>query len=41
MAKKSGWWDLSVNVELEDVDREHIAELIKQGYTSGSIEGED
>lgn len=44
MANKRGWWQLfSENVEndalleLSDVDREHIAELIKQGYTEGEI----
>lgn len=28
MAKERGWWDLKVDVELDDVDREHIAEAI-------------
>lgn len=32
-----GWWKLEVNCKLEDVDREHIAELIKEGYTEGEI----
>lgn len=36
-----GWWDLKVNIndgtELTDVDREHIAEQIKKGFTSGEI----
>jgi len=33
-----GWWDLrTTGVELNDADREHIAELIKEGFTSGDI----
>ena len=36
---KRGWWDLTfVGVdELNESDREHIAEMIKEGYTSGEI----
>ena len=36
---KRGWWDLEVKgvSELNDADREHIAQLIKEGYTSGEI----
>jgi len=41
MAKNKGWWDLNLtentSEELSDADREHIAELIKQGFTSGEI----
>ena len=43
MAKTQGWWKLVIHpVELQqeqlpDVDLEHIAELIKQGYTEGEI----
>ena len=33
-----GWWDLNIgDCELSDGDREHIAEMIKEGYTSGEI----
>lgn len=39
-----GWWkieywrlDKNGNQELEDTDLEHIAELIKEGYTQGEI----
>lgn len=40
-----GWWTLSATkedangnpVELDDCDLEHIAELIKDGYTSGEV----
>lgn len=34
-----GWWKLTVTGvdELNDADKEHIAELIKQGYTEGEI----
>lgn len=37
MAKERGWWDLNTTVEIEDVDREHIAQKIKEGFTSGEI----
>ncbi len=35
----TGWWNLTFSGvdELNDLDREHIAELIKEGYTSGEI----
>ncbi len=44
-----GWWELKAwkqdsngkDVELNEVDLEHIATLIKEGYTSGDITGED
>lgn len=44
-----GWWKLeawkeSVDgeaVELDDVDLDHIAELIKEGYTSGEVVDSD
>ncbi len=40
-----GWWKLESwkedskgnDAELDDVDREHIAELIKEGYTQGEV----
>lgn len=38
MANKSGWWSLDTgDAELDDSDLEQIAELIKEGYTSGEI----
>ena len=37
MATERGWWELDINVETNDCDLEHIAELVKQGYTSGEI----
>lgn len=41
MAKNKGWWTLELNGnshnDLSEVDLEHIAELIKQGYTNGEI----
>jgi len=37
MATKNGWWSFSTNVEPSKLDLEHIAELIKQGFTSGEI----
>ncbi len=41
MAHESGWWTLNTNIEPNDCDLEHIAELIKQGYTSGEICGSE
>lgn len=40
-----GWWKLETwkqdsegkDIELNDVDKEHIAECIKEGYTSGGV----
>ena len=37
MAKESGWWELTVDVEIDDIDREHIAKLIAAGFTGGEI----
>ena len=37
MAKESGWWNIDFTVEPDDYDLEHIAELIKEGFTSGEI----
>jgi hypothetical protein len=37
MATERGWWRLEVNVELFDEDREHIAALIREGFTQGEI----
>jgi hypothetical protein len=40
MAKQSGWWKLDVNMDTDDLsdsDREHIANLIQQGFTEGEI----
>jgi hypothetical protein len=45
-----GWWKLEAwkkdnkgkDAELTDTDLEHIAEMIKQGYTKGEvIDGDD
>jgi hypothetical protein len=41
MANKQGYWKLMItdyDVELDDADRNHIAELICQEYTEGVIE---
>jgi len=37
MAKDAGWWHIVYTVEPSDFDREHIAQLIRQGYTEGEI----
>ncbi len=39
MATESGWWTLDINTEAEQVDLDHIGDMIKQGYTSGEICG--
>ena len=47
---KTGWWHLEWNstssgdeelTELNDIDQEHIGDLIKEGFTSGEIIQED
>ena len=42
---KMGWWNLEAWKEagrsLTDIDREHIAELIKEGYTEGEEDDEE
>lgn len=38
MAKQEGWWYLETgDVDLNDVDREHIAQLISDGFDQGEI----
>jgi hypothetical protein len=41
MTIKSSWWKLSIddypNYEPNEIDLEHIAEMIKQGYTQGEL----
>jgi len=38
---KISWWSLNIkdypNYEPNDADLEHIAEMIKQGYTQGEL----
>ena len=34
---KTGWWEINFTIEPNEIDLEHIAELIKQGFTSGQI----
>ena len=38
---RSGWWKLTIedypNYKPNDVDLEHIAEMIKQGYDNGQL----
>jgi len=46
---KYSWWSLTIqdypNYQPNDIDLEHIAEMIKQGYDNGQlvqeVEGED
>jgi len=41
MAKNRGWWELKLtgntHDEVSDIDREHIAKLIIDGFTSGEV----
>ena len=41
MKTKISWWQLSINdypdYEPNDMDLEHIAEMIKQGYSQGQL----
>ena len=37
----TGWWDITFTIEPNDTDLQHIAEQIKQGFTSGQIIQED
>jgi len=39
---KTNWWSLKTDPEdLTDVQREHIANMIRDGFTSGEIIEED
>jgi hypothetical protein len=37
MAKERGWWTFAADVDLNEVDLEHIAKMIREGYTSGEV----
>lgn len=42
MTTKIGWWSLEIaGVELNDMDREHIGQMIIEGYNSGQIMQEE
>jgi len=41
MAKEWGSWSISFTVEPNETDLEHIGEMVKQGYLSGEIAGDD
>jgi len=38
---KTGWWSIEYTIKPNEMDLEHIAELIKEGFTSGQIVQED
>ena len=42
---KTSWWKLTIddypNYKPNDIDLEHIAEMIKQGYDNGQLIQED
>ena len=31
------WWKITYSIEPNDIDLEHIAECIKEGYTEGEM----
>ena len=33
----SGWWKITFTVEPSESDLEHIAKLVKEGFTEGEI----
>ena len=41
MASESGSWELKTTGDVNQVDLDHIAEMVKQGYTSGEIVEDD
>jgi hypothetical protein len=38
---QTGWWTLDATCDLTDEDREHIAALIRDGFTEGQVVHED
>ncbi len=34
---KTGWWEIKYSIEPNEIDLEHIADLIKDGFTSGQM----
>jgi hypothetical protein len=40
---KRGWWTLNITgvEELNDTDREHVSQLVAEGFTSGEIVQEE
>lgn len=34
---KTGWWKITYTIEPDENTLEHIAELIKEGYTQGEM----
>jgi hypothetical protein len=34
---KTGWWEITFTIEPDEITLEHIAELIKDGYTEGEM----
>jgi len=37
MAKECGWWTITYTAEPNEIDLEHIAKCIIDGFTSGEI----
>lgn len=38
---ETGWWKIEYTIEPDEYDLDHIAELIRQGFTSGEIVQEE
>lgn len=36
-----GWWKITYTIEPNDIDLEHIAKLIQEGYIEGEMVHED
>jgi len=37
MELETGWWTLKTTIEINDIDRQHIANLIMEGYKEGEL----
>jgi len=37
----TGWWKITFTIEPNEIDLDHIAKLIKEGYTQGQIVQEE
>ena len=38
---KTGWWKIEYTIKPDEYDLDHIAELIRQGFTEGEIVQEE
>lgn len=40
MAKERGWWELTYTTEPSETDVEHVAALVRDGYSGGQLLGD-